>query len=151
MIPETNKTCTKAKTRTHESLYSHPAGCWRHASLQPHTPTPPQELHLACSLHQRRPRSWEETNIKWDNRINNNKRQYRRRVKRNNKRNRVSVYPGFAGLSGPFPTAIQRHSSMFPGPLEQILHHLIGALLLGRPNDLLPTALWSPSKKPAKV
>lgn len=63
----------------------------------------------------------------------------------------VSIYPGFAGLSQPFPGAIQRHSSMFPGPLEQILHHLIGALLLGRPDNLLPAALRSSCKKPANA
>lgn len=41
--------------------YSHPAGCWRPASLRPHTPTPPLALHLTGSRHQRMPESRKET------------------------------------------------------------------------------------------
>lgn len=41
------------------------------------------------------------------------------------------------GVDRPFPTTVQRHSPMFSGPFEQILHYFIGTLLFGRPNDLL--------------
>lgn len=47
---------------------------------------------------------------------------------------------GFPGVRRPLPTAVQRHSSVLPGPFEQILHHLVGALLLRGPDDLLPTS-----------
>lgn len=169
MLPET-------KQRSHQDLYSHPAGFWRHASLQTHRLTPPRELLLACSLHQWRPkrrgskqmggrritntnRSW------WTSCLGNNKLMYTDTTggkkwyrtknvtlqKEPEKGQWVWAYLGFAGLSWPSPRPVQRHSPMFPGPFEQILHHFIGALLLGRPNDLLPAALWSPRKKPGGV
>lgn len=63
--------------------------------------------------------------------------------------NSVPPHPGFAGLPWASSRPVQRHSPVFPRSLEQILHHFIGALLLGRPDDLLPTALWPSREKPA--
>lgn len=61
------------------------------------------------------------------------------------------AYLGSAGLAGALSTAFQRHGSVLLGPLEQILHHFIGALLLRRPDNLLPASLRPPGKEPGEA
>lgn len=63
----------------------------------------------------------------------------------------MRAYLGSAGLAGALPAALQRHGSVLLGPLEQILHHLVGAFLLRRPDNLLPASLRPPGKEPAKA
>ena len=57
-------------------------------------------------------------------------------------------YPGPAGFPRPPASLLHGHGPVLLGPLEQVLHHLIGALLLGGPHDLLAAALRTPSKEP---
>lgn len=130
-----SKALHRLSPKTQTTLDSRPVGCWSFASLQQRMPTP-QELCQACSRHQRRPgtRTTAATaRVSTFKRIENPRKMKNRMV-------REGSHMGFPGISRPFPTAVQRNGSVFPGPFEQILHHFVGTLLLRRPNDLLATS-----------
>lgn len=57
-------------------------------------------------------------------------------------------YPGSTRLSWAPPSLLHGHSPMLLSPLEEVLHHLIRALLFGGSHYLLPTAFRAPSKEP---
>lgn len=56
-------------------------------------------------------------------------------------------YLSTAGFSKPLPCLVYRDSPVLLSPPEQVLHHLIGTLLLRRTHNLLPTALGPASKE----